>query len=256
MPVMLNQHTNIISFDNKLKKLPAKLFKYMTLESLGLSFNEENAETLMFAEPSSWKDPYEKIVYNATFTGFEVPQVFACCMTKRMTSEAAWNTYKYDGTGLKGRCAKIVVNTEALLDELDKFAKSEGYSLYIGKVHYVKNNEIKELDKKDNQLYTKCLCENRFTIESFLKLLCLKRDAFFYEEEIRFFLVKNSPINNKLKTPLFVHIDWERVADKIYIEPNCSEMEEKFVRYISHGKEVIKSKLYTSVKKKLNFIIN
>ena len=57
---------------------------------------------------------------------------------------------------------------------------------------------------------------------NWLPLLLIKRQQFYYENEIRFFLLANDNRNNHEE---YVSIDWKRVIKQIYIDPKASDME-------------------------------
>lgn len=57
---------------------------------------------------------------------------------------------------------------------------------------------------------------------NWLPLLLIKRQQFYYENEIRFFLLANDNRNNYEE---YVSINWKRVIKQIYIDPKASDME-------------------------------
>ena len=68
------------------------------------------------------------------------------------------------------------------------FSEQNNYNLYISKVSYqLKQREINDLYKKDSKCYDKYF--SGFNEEKYVRLMSLKRKAFLYEYEMRFFLV-------------------------------------------------------------------
>lgn len=168
----------------------------------------KNQFSLYFREISEWNDPYEKRFYNADYTDVEGAQflndhrkVYACCFTSQKDSEPSWKMYvdqsselppKAIGSAEREICIQARFDFKALLDALNDYIENElkgDYVLIARPVKYKKKVEINILhystpDKKTKDEYFK-----DFDFSKYLKLLSLKRDAFKYEEEIRFFLI-------------------------------------------------------------------
>ncbi len=212
---------------------------------------------LHFKEPLFWHDPVEKLIYTAKFPNeFEnnIPKVFACCMTKNQLSEAAWIAYGYNKTGLGAKCVKFSFNSSKLCSELAEKAKEAGYTLYAGMVHYLSFDSIRELSDSNSMIY-KTIFQDGFNKESFLKMLLLKREAFYYEKEIRFFLVSASDTNNqRTKTEVQklvqekhfenLKIKLKGIVNKIYYSESCTEVESNILKNYYDKFTVKKSTLY------------
>ena len=130
---------NMTRADFLSKKL---LYKYMPLErALDLLKNQR----LWFANPTIWKDPFEKrFIENKYVIGGvqkDFPwkdRVYAMCMTQTATSEAYWNAYVNNDIGISFKFNRL-----ALLTELERISNTNGVRIYVGKVEYQKTSDIK-----------------------------------------------------------------------------------------------------------------
>lgn len=170
------------------------LYKHMPLENALQSLNEKY---LWFANPSEWKDPFEKRFLEARYIkkGKEVNfnwkgKVFCTCLTQTQTSEAYWNIYKQDKIGIEFR-----IYREKLLEELSKYDKT--YKIFVGRAEYLKTSDIKK-DLHDIPFEPAITPDVKLNSDAFAsRLFLLKRIAFKYEDEIRIIIVKNNPTKEK-----------------------------------------------------------
>lgn len=238
------------------------LYKYCGLDVAILAINQEKTKLkLRFTEPVFWKDPVESQIYTAEFPDRikdKAQKVFACCVTTNRLSEAAWITYGYDKTGIGARCVKFSLNALALRNALTKAASDKGYTLYEGDVEYVDSKNLNRINDPQSDIYRRFITEN-FTVETFLEMLLLKRNAFSYEKETRFFLVKKDAANSnrtkkrdvkkKVEGKHFVdiEIDIETVVNKVYYSESCDNAEIKVLREY-YDEKVEASTLYKARK--------
>ena len=166
------------------------LYKYMPLER---AFEMLTNKTLWFANPTIWKDPFEKRFIENVYSIGGVKKgypwkdrVYCMCATQTATSEAYWNTYSANEIGVSFK-----FNRQVLLDELDRLA-DEGCRIYIGRVQYQKTQEIKSPLTQNTFLnYSGKPITSLGSEELKVRLLLLKRLAYQYEDEIRFLIVKD-----------------------------------------------------------------
>lgn len=164
------------------------LHKYMPLEYALKTLNEKK---LWFANPTSWKDPFERRFIEAQYKSNKgklssfawKDKVFCICMTQTTTSEAYWNTYSYQQIGIEFR-----VNKQQLYNELINIQNQ--YDIYIGKVEYMKTSDIKKNPISSIPFGNPIPKAN--SSEWKARLLLLKRIAYKYEDEIRIILVKKN----------------------------------------------------------------
>ena len=197
------------------------LYKYMPLERvLGML----KTQTLWFANPTIWKDPFEKRFIENLYEigGAQKPfpwknRVYCMCATQTATSEAYWNTYSAGEVGVS-----IKFNRAKLLDELKQIAAA-GARIYIGKVEYLQTQIIKgDLSKNSFLNPSGTPIKSLGTEELKVKLLLLKRIAYRYEDEIRFFVVRDKAAKQD-GTLLKYNIPNTELIDSISLDPRIGE---------------------------------
>lgn len=199
-----------------------RVFKYMTLEAFLTSLY---CGTWRFFEPSKWNDKYEQRFYCANYTlpsaTGNTPQVFATCVTRVKNSEAAWKVYSH-GQGLGAHCLQLEID----IVELRKQLKASGLRFEEKSIIYEPENVIMDLHKKTKPYYQKYF--SSFTLNSFLNLLSLKRDAYAYEQELRLFIIPtNGGRRIKYKKAQYqdMTINWKNVITKVRVDKKCSDAE-------------------------------
>lgn len=195
------------------------LYKHMPLENALRSLNEKY---LWFANPSSWKDPFEKRFLEAKYimNGKEINfnwrgKVFCICLTQTQTSEAYWNIYQQDSIGIEFR-----IYRKKLLEELKKY--DETHKIFIGRAEYLKTSEIKK-DLREIPFNPPVPTHTKINTDTFAsRLFLLKRIAFKYEDEIRIIIVKKNPTKEK---GIKVNYECENtdIIHKIVLDPNLGE---------------------------------
>ena len=209
-----------ISNENEMRY--SKVYKYMTLETFLTSLY---CGTWRFFEPSKWNDKFEQRFYCANYTiptaiG-NTPQLFATCVTRERNSEAAWKVYSH-GQGLGARCLQLELD----IVELRKQLRATDYQFEERQIEYIPENVILDLHKKRKPYYKEYFTS--FTLESYLRLLSLKRDAYTYEKELRLFMIPhNGNRRNKGKKAqsMDVSIDWKKIITKVRVDKKCSDAE-------------------------------
>lgn len=209
-----------ISNENEMRY--PKVYKYMTLEAFLTSLY---CRTWRFFEPSKWNDKFEQRFYCANYTiptaiG-NTPQLFATCVTREKNSEAAWKVYSH-GQGLGARCLQLELDTV----ELRKQLRATGYQFEEKSIEYIPENVILDLHKKRKPYYKKYFTP--FTLDSYLRLLSLKRNAYAYEKELRLFIIPhNGKLRNKGKKAqaMDIKIEWKNVIKRVRVDKKCSDAE-------------------------------
>lgn len=95
---------------------------------------------------------------------------------------------------------------------------------------YVNEGYIKNLHKTDNCNYH--LYFQPFSRRNFISLLSLKRKAYEYEKEVRFFLIPKDPqgerSHGKQKSNYqYIPIEWAKLIKSARIDKHCSQAELK-----------------------------
>ena len=195
------------------------LYKHLSLENALRTLKDKS---LWFANPATWKDPFEKRFLEAKYTrnGAEVKfkwkdRVFCTCLTQTITSEAFWNTYSCNEIGIELRLYR-----KTLLEELSRY--DDTYKIFIGKVEYLKTDEIKRGLRNIPFNRTIPQGENLNTDDFAARLFLLKRIAFSYEDEIRIIIVKE---NATLAKGLNISYNCENtdLVQRIILDPNIGD---------------------------------
>ncbi len=207
-----------------------RVFKYMTIDAFIASLENDS---WLFWEPSKWHDKYEQRFYCANYHNivsrdFSPCRVYATCVTKEQNSEAAWKVYA-GREGLQTHCVQIELNVGSLLAQ---FQSSE-YLFFERRVIYENENYINELHKSDSKDHSYYFSD--FSFRSFLDLLSLKREAYRYENEIRFFACEQEPqrdrnIGAKAKSAP-IGMKWRDAIKSIRIDNSCTDSELIAFRY-------------------------
>ena len=240
--IKLVEPTSIVSGSSDYHKIGnyptgSSYFKYMSLETALLCLDKQ---TIRFAEPTSWPDEYEGRFYKAKIHGaissINNPPLLGCCFTYKQDNEAAWKLYSYEKKGLNSRCVEFRLNRTKLREQLVNSLPtlSTKFNLYEGCVEYWLQQKIDNLSKPTIKVNGKKVHNPRFdayfnvfTLEKYLNLMLLKRNAFLHEQEARFFLV---PLDHSYSTksncvPEDVLIDWSDIILDVRIDAQCTDFE-------------------------------
>ena len=135
-------HIHFINISEEYFLKKKLLYKHMPLEN---ALQSLKGKYLWFANPSTWKDPFERRFLEAKYikNGKEVnfnwkDKVFCTCLTQTQTSEAYWNIYKHNNIGIEFK-----INRKELLEELKKY--DDTYNIYVGRAEYLKTSDIKKI---------------------------------------------------------------------------------------------------------------
>lgn len=198
------------------------VYKYQKASVANLCLTLKNGQkgTLQFSRPSKWKDPTERVFYEAKISPkgiIDATRVYACCISMNKLSEAAWITYQY---GTNEGCVKFSIYFDRFIQQIEDWANENGYSFYYGKVIYDEWKVLKKIGDRDFKYNKEIFVPNARPMETFLRTLLLKRKAFEYENEIRLFLVNNNEAN--AQDSFIVDIDWrDCLNDQIYYSGDC-----------------------------------
>ncbi len=177
------------------------LYKYMPYDRLISSIEHKE---LVFVSPETWVDPFERRFWKTDYKrkyNFIQPEIACMCLTTKFSTneEAAWKMYT-DG---KSKSLRISFNVEQLLGILESYAQTNDCAIYIGKAIY--SLERKAIVGLHNKKGSEFFPEHDFSRAHYLTLMCLKRKAFAFENEIRIFIVKK-------------HLPWENNMIRVHTE--------------------------------------
>lgn len=195
----------------------------MSLESALTTLNNH---TLWFANPIIWKDPFESRFVTAKYLdkGEKIDyqwtdRVFCACFTETVTSEAYWAPYSQRQIGVEFR-----MNRQELLKVLEGYA--DLYDIYIGKVEYMLNSQIKGPLKSIPFGEPVPLPKTK---SWWARLLLIKRKAFKYEDEIRIIIVKKEKTQEK---GIQIKYDCKNtdIIDSIVLDPSIERYTEDLLK--------------------------
>lgn len=197
-----------------------KLYRYVPADQLKADIKGEH---LVFVSPLLWEDPYEQMFIKADFKtvyGFTKPEFVCLCFTSDAYEMAAagWRMYS---TRERNTLIRAEYDAKELLHQLDDFCTSKGLQLIISKVSYGLTKAQLRDDPVGSVLGVDVKTKVQpFGNEHFFSLLSVKRKAFTFESEIRFFITgpkENLNINENHLLP--IEMDLRRVINKVMVEP-------------------------------------
>ena len=146
-------------------------------------------------KPRLWDDPFENFFLRSRVAGPQGEQIsieslaedwYGQCWTLNEDTDAMWRIYSHCEDGIKVRTT-IRKLFDSFYDGSDKFADLK---FLIGKVHYWKESKIVDF-MRSVRFYDDVARGGQAT--AFAKLLCVKREAFDHEHEVRL-LFRNRPL--------------------------------------------------------------
>lgn len=173
---------------------------------------------LAFSAVTNWEDLLEQ--YYLEKFGRKSSDVACLCFTTNASenSAAAWKMRKNGDLPL----VQVRYNLKKLVKLFEEFSKRKKCSVYIRKVEYLKDKEIKQK------------CSNKqlqVTDDEYVNLLSLKRKDFSFEGEIRIIILKeNIEFQGKDFSKLYfadfadTKYKLSGAVDKISLEPFSCEM--------------------------------
>lgn len=183
------------------------------------------SESLYFAHPSAWADPYETRV---THQGSHA--LFAQCWGQLGVSDAMWRIYSPTHMGVR-----LSTSTKKLSQAVRAASKANGYHCTTGKVEYLSQHD---LNLKIREIAS--ALENEFDLSTAAKILYYKREAFTHESEWRATIY--CPEVERLQVPkgIAVPVNPHKLIDNILLDPRApKELIDAFTYYF---KEKLKFK--------------
>jgi Protein of unknown function (DUF2971) len=171
---------------------------------------------LFFASPSSWDDPYERILQHK-----RASHIFAQCWGTRAVSDAMWRIYSPNRTSVRIRTTR-----PRLMQAGSRIQAADHCTFVLRDVTYDSAPNIRRaLDEIAAQLRSK------FNADKALDAMFLKRDAFDYESEVRAVVYLKKPTVSAPQGSLRTRIDPHRLIDSILFDPRA---EPTFVKMAKH----------------------
>lgn len=162
------------------------LYKYMPLSRV-LEMLEK--KSIAFLYPELWNDPYEVLFMNTDYTDFDgyrqPDRIYGLCSrNNKYNSEPSWIVYSND----KEPLIRVSFNLKVFLEHIKTFAEKNNCKAYLSKVQYIPAEKIKYVSKNGSDEYNR-LFSKSVTDDTYIELMSIKRKAFEYEDEFRFFIL-------------------------------------------------------------------
>lgn len=170
--------------------------------------------------PSSWEDPYEKMMKKSILTIshgntplIDIDSIFSWmgwygqCWSRLKESDGLWRSYTHNKHDV--RCVKIQTTVKKLRESLHSDIKSKRIMrFYIEPIEYVDFNR-KDIGETFSKIVERIL-NSDLKIERFQEALAcatllMKRKAFKYEEEVR--LLAYDLLSNPIQKPFSYNIE-------------------------------------------------
>lgn len=174
-------------------------------------------------KPRVWDDPFENFFLRAPVVGPNGEKIsieslaedwYGQCWTLNEDTDAMWRIYSHRRDGIKVRTT-IRKLFDSFYDENDDFADLK---FLIGKVQYWKEQDI--VDFMRSVRFYDIAGGGQAT--KFAKLLCVKREAFEYEREVRLLFHDLDPKRADGGVTLF-DFDVNAICEEVVIDPRLDE---------------------------------
>ena len=189
-------------------------------------------QELVLVRPSMWDDPFENffLSVNAIDANGESGSLqsikdswYGQCWTTNADTDAMWRIYSpnKDGVRVSTTVGKLF---DAIYAETD-IAASLKY--FIGKVEYKTKQEISDF-MQDTSFRSVAIGGQN---DGFARLLCVKREAFTHENEVRILISKTPEEMEKDNSCIHkIKIDFEKLFEDICLDPRLTDSEYQKLR--------------------------
>jgi len=207
---------NFINID--IKYLDQKIYRIFSVDRFKelLMSNE-----LVLVNPKKWDDPFENFFLNGPVIDSNgqigslenlAASWYGQCWTFKKESDALWRIYspQKDGVRVSTTIEKLF---SCIWDDKDEY---RSLKYFIGKVSYTSRSDIENFMENTPFEYIASGGNN----DKFARLLCVKREEFSHEEEIRI-LVSDS--DKKGKNGCYrIPFDYQNILEDVCLDPRLS----------------------------------
>jgi len=200
------------------------------------------------SSPSRWDDLFETKYLdflNSDFMAKEHPQdleelksmsIFCTCMTCNNSDneEASWKNYDTD----REQIIRVTYDFNGLCTILSKAAIGK---IYVGRMDYRSRKDILDPIPIINNGYEKMKDENNLDV-LYVNNFCLKQDAYKYENELRFCIIKRGDEFKQLKSNRIKNVNLTSAIKQITLPPITPK---------NQSSEEYQTKLFAQIKKAL-----
>ena len=169
--------------------------------------------------PRLWGDPFENFFLRSEVVGPEGEKIsiegiaedwYGQCWTLNEDTDAMWRIYSHEKDGIKVKTT-IRKLFNCFYDADDRFASLK---FLIGKVEYWTEAQIFDVMSKTS--FSDIAYGGQAT--GFAKLLCIKREAFEHEREVRLLFQDLDPKRSSGNVALF-DFDVNAICDEVVLDP-------------------------------------
>lgn len=174
-------------------------------------------------KPRLWDDPFENFFLQSEVEDSSGQKIsteglaedwYGQCWTLNEDTDAMWRIYSHDKDGIKVRTT-IRKLFDSFYDDTDTFASLK---YLIGNVQYPTEAEI--ADFMASATFTDIAFGGQAT--GFARLLCVKREAFDHEREVRLLFQDTNPKRSAGKAVLF-DFDVNAICDEVMVDPRLDD---------------------------------
>ncbi|MCF5737629.1 DUF2971 domain-containing protein [Pseudomonas syringae] len=182
---------------------PRKLYRIMDFTKVVQIFE---SETLYFANPSVWDDPYEQMLKHPMDHA-----IFAQCWGRLSISDAMWRIYSRNGMGVR-----IATTPTKLRATIKESTKIRGLKYRLKPVQY---KSKLTLDREAKKIETDL--KATYTVARAVDMLYMKRDAFRHETEWRAAIYSASEDRTTPKSGIAIPVDPHFLIENIMLDPRA-----------------------------------
>ena len=194
------------------------------------------SESLYFAHPQTWDDPYEARVEHQSSHA-----LFAQCWCQLGVSDAMWRIYSPNHMGVR-----ISTTTKKLSAAVRATTRPLGYGWEAGPVKYLSQHDLNLRVREITGSLQK-----KFDLATAVKILYMKREAFTHESEWRATIYCPDVDRARVQKGVSVADNPHKVIDSILLDPRApQELVDAFTYYFKEKLKfkgrVMRSVLYKS----------
>jgi len=172
--------------------------------------------TLYFAHPSEWEDPYEQGLLHKRSNN-----IFAQCWCRKAVSDALWRIYSPNNLGVRLGTTRPLLRaalTEAQRTQEIRFKIQNVKYMFQEELRFALRDVANALDKK-------------YSIEKAIEPLFMKRNAFHHEYEVRAVVYDREPQPTDNGKGVVIPVDAKALIRSIWIDPRAPK---EYVEAYSH----------------------
>ncbi len=169
-----------LKIDNFERRSVPTVYRYMRFSRARQLID---SKSISFANPASWEDPLEKRFLWGNYKDFKPKQLACLCVTTEHgeNEAAAWRSFDPDG---RHDLVQLTLDFKVLLNALNDFAQKNGAKVYVKAADYRFTSD--QINSSGYDSFLKSV--SRITDKKYIELMSLKRRAFAFEKELRFFV--------------------------------------------------------------------